>query len=89
MISTAIVYITETMIALLIMNIITMIMAKGGRGRKHIVWRSKGSGGSCAGGLSGRKKLPLTPIGIMIAIKTKEDKVQSREEITDVRKRGQ
>ena len=55
MISTAIVYIAETMIALLIMNIITMIMAKGGGGRKHIVWRSKGSGGSCAGGLSGRK----------------------------------
>ena len=86
MISTAIVNITET---LLIMNIITMIMAKGGGGRKHIVWRSKGSGGSCAGGLSGRKKLPIgIMIAIIIAIKTKEEKVQSREEITDVRKRG-
>ena len=59
MISTAIVNITETMIALLIMNIITMIMAKGGGGRKHIVWRSKGSGGSCAGGLSGKKSFGI------------------------------
>ena len=52
---TNIVNIMKSMIALIITNITTMIMAKGGRGRKHIVWRSKGSGGSCAGGLSGKK----------------------------------
>ena len=75
MISTAIVYITET---LLIMNIITMIMAKGGGGRKHIVWRSKGSGGSCAGGLSGRKNIAID--AKWFAIKTKQGKVQRRPE---------
>ena len=85
MISAAIVNIMKIMITLIIItNIITMMMAKGGGGGKHIVWRPKGSGGSCAGGLSGKKKLPSTPNGILIVIiitiKTKEENCKVEKE---------
>ena len=73
-----IVNIMKSMIGLIITNTITMMMAKGGGGGKHIVWRSKGSGGSCAGGLSGRKKIAID--AKWFAIKTKQEKVQRRSE---------